>query len=224
MGAPRDAGARRSKFERVRAGARSLLKRSTEMSTQDSVDKRSALSRTTSAPCWSGGCAATWPAPRRARPSRRMAGPGPEHPASFAQERMWFLTPLDPDKPLYNVPVAMLVPADVNVPFLERALTKVISRHEALRTSFRMGDDGQLRQIVHEPFPMKVEVRDVAPPRGRALRRQRKRPGGRGGLAPVRPGAPAAHARDPAARVGGRLRHGDDHAPHRHGRLGVSAA
>ncbi|HST61330.1 MAG TPA: condensation domain-containing protein, partial [Longimicrobium sp.] len=130
------------------------------MSTQDSVDRRSTLSENKRALLerrLRGDVAGATP---RATIGR-MAGPGPEHPASFAQERMWFLTRFDPDKPLYNVPVAMLVPADVNVPFLERALTTVVSRHEALRTSFRMGEDGQLRQIVHEPFPMKVEVREA---------------------------------------------------------------
>jgi amino acid adenylation domain-containing protein len=130
------------------------------MSTQDSVDKRAALSDTKRALLERRLRGDVASAPPRATIGR-MAGPGPEHPASFAQERMWFLTRLDPDKPLYNVPVAMLVPADVNVPLLERALTTVVSRHEALRTGFRMGEDGQLRQIVHEPFPMTVEVREA---------------------------------------------------------------
>jgi amino acid adenylation domain-containing protein len=129
------------------------------MSTQDQVDKRSALSENKRALLerrLRGEAGSTRPR----ETIGRMAGPGPEHPASFAQERMWFLTRFDPDKPLYNVPVAMLVPASVNVGYLERALTEVIRRHEALRTAFRMGDDGQLMQIVHEPFPMKVAVRD----------------------------------------------------------------
>ncbi|HEX6038739.1 amino acid adenylation domain-containing protein [Longimicrobium sp.] len=127
------------------------------MSTQDLVAKRAALSDTKRALLerrLRGDAAAAKPRDTIGR----VAGPGPEHPASFAQERMWFLTGLDPDKPLYNVPVAMLVPADVDVPLLERALSEVVRRHEALRTSFRMGDDGQLLQIVHEPFAMKVDV------------------------------------------------------------------
>ena len=45
----------------------------------------------------------------------------------------------------------LLVGADVDVPLLERAWSEVVRRHESLRTSFHMGADGQLRQIVHEP-------------------------------------------------------------------------
>jgi amino acid adenylation domain-containing protein len=130
------------------------------MSTQDLLEKRAALSDTKRALLerrLRGEVGSTRPR----ETIGRVAGPGPEHPASFAQERMWFLTRLDPDKPLYNVPVAVLVPTDVDVPLLERALTEVVRRHEALRTSFRMGSDGQLLQVVHEPFPMRVQIRDV---------------------------------------------------------------
>jgi hypothetical protein len=91
----------------------------------------------------------------------RCAGPGPEHPASFAQERMWFVTRFDPKSPMYNVPVAALVSAEVDVAVLERAWSEVVRRHEALRTTFRMDADGQLRQVVHDPFPIRIRVEDV---------------------------------------------------------------
>ncbi|HEX8695784.1 MAG TPA: amino acid adenylation domain-containing protein [Longimicrobium sp.] len=91
----------------------------------------------------------------------RVAGPGPEHPASFAQERMWFLSQFTPGNPMYNVPVAILVPASIDREALERALTVVVRRHEALRTTFRMDAGGELKQVVHPPFPVKVEVFDL---------------------------------------------------------------
>ncbi|HYR07356.1 MAG TPA: amino acid adenylation domain-containing protein [Longimicrobium sp.] len=91
----------------------------------------------------------------------RCAGEGPEFPASFAQERMWFLNRFAPESPMYNIPAAFLVPADVDVPALERALSGVIRRHEALRTTYRMGDDGQLLQVVQPDAPVAVEVIDV---------------------------------------------------------------
>jgi amino acid adenylation domain-containing protein len=91
----------------------------------------------------------------------RCAGDGPEFPASFAQERMWFLSRFAPESAMYNIPVAFLVPADVDVPALERALTGVVRRHEALRTTYRMGDDGQLLQVVQPAAPVPVEVVDV---------------------------------------------------------------
>jgi amino acid adenylation domain-containing protein/non-ribosomal peptide synthase protein (TIGR01720 family) len=92
----------------------------------------------------------------------RVAGPGPVHPLSFAQERMWFLCQYDPDLPIYNVPIAHLVRTSIDVDALERAATEVVRRHEALRTVFRMVD-GQPRQVVLDPFPVRarrVDVRD----------------------------------------------------------------
>ncbi|MBB4637954.1 non-ribosomal peptide synthetase [Longimicrobium terrae] len=88
----------------------------------------------------------------------RAAGPGPEHPASFAQERMWFLNEFAPDSPMYNVPVSVLVQADLDVALLERAYSEVVRRHESLRTTFHMGPDGELKQLVHDPFEVRIEI------------------------------------------------------------------
>jgi amino acid adenylation domain-containing protein len=98
----------------------------------------------------------------------RCAGPGPTHPMSFAQERMWFVAQYDAGNPMYNIPGAELVRPDLDVPALERALTLVVARHEGLRTVFRV-EEGALRQVVLDPMPMRVEVRDV---------RDRTAPGG----------------------------------------------
>ncbi|HEU4882250.1 MAG TPA: condensation domain-containing protein, partial [Longimicrobium sp.] len=132
------------------------------MSMQDSGTRRAALSDTKRALLEArlrGAPPAAAVAPREGVP--RGAGDGPEHAASFAQERMWFLSRFAPESPMYNVPAAFLVPADVDVPALERALTEVVRRHEALRTTYRMGDDGQLLQVVQPPAPVPVEVFDV---------------------------------------------------------------
>src|ERR1043165_7953840 len=86
----------------------------------------------------------------------RCAGPGPEFPASFMQEQMWLVTQLDPEHAVYNVPGAVLVRADADVPALERAFSEVVRRHEGLRTVFRVVD-GQLRQVVLPPSPVRAE-------------------------------------------------------------------
>ena len=100
------------------------------------------------------------PSSRKREVVTRIAGDGPEHPLSFAQERMWFLAQMDPGSPMYNVPVALSIRADVNVPVLERALTEVVRRHEALRTVYRM-IGGELKSIVLPPYPARVETFDV---------------------------------------------------------------
>jgi amino acid adenylation domain-containing protein/non-ribosomal peptide synthase protein (TIGR01720 family) len=92
----------------------------------------------------------------------RCAGEGPEFPASFMQEQMWLVTQLEPDKAVYNVPVAVLVRADANVAALERAFSEVVRRHEGLRTVFRVVD-GALRQVVLPPFAVRADVRDLRP-------------------------------------------------------------
>jgi amino acid adenylation domain-containing protein len=99
-------------------------------------------------------------APKRREVITRCAGPGPEHPASYMQEQMWLAVQLDPTLPVYNVPVATLVRADADVGALERAFGEVVRRHEGLRTVFRVVN-GELRQVVMPPHPVKADVRDL---------------------------------------------------------------
>ncbi|MFL5383053.1 MAG: amino acid adenylation domain-containing protein [Longimicrobiaceae bacterium] len=98
--------------------------------------------------------------PRAHEVVTRCAGEGPAFPLSFAQERMWFVSQLDPDAAVYNIPVSVLIRADVDIPTLERAAAEVIRRHEALRTAYR-AIDGQVMQVVEPPCPAVVEVFDV---------------------------------------------------------------
>ena len=71
-------------------------------------------------------------------------------PASFAQQRMWFLDQLDPGRPTYNVTIAIRLEGRLRVPVLERTIGEIIRRHEILRTTFELSD-GQPVQIV-SPF------------------------------------------------------------------------
>src|SRR3982750_3748081 len=61
-------------------------------------------------------------------------------PLSFAQERLWFLTALDPEDPSYNVPVAFRLSGDLNVAALEKSIDAIVARHETLRTTFALVD------------------------------------------------------------------------------------
>ena len=84
-------------------------------------------------------------------PISKVAGSGPV-PASYAQRRMWFLYEVEPDRPLYNVPLVLGLRGRLNTPALEQALNDVIQRHESLRTTFEVRE-GELVQIVHPPTP-----------------------------------------------------------------------
>jgi amino acid adenylation domain-containing protein/non-ribosomal peptide synthase protein (TIGR01720 family) len=57
-------------------------------------------------------------------------------PASFAQQRLWFLDQLEPNSALYNIPTAVRMQGRLDVTALERTLNEIVRRHEVLRTSF----------------------------------------------------------------------------------------
>ncbi|OYE01728.1 non-ribosomal peptide synthetase [Nostoc sp. 'Peltigera membranacea cyanobiont' 232] len=84
----------------------------------------------------------------------------PNLPLSFAQERMWFLSQLDPTNPFYNEPLPLRIHGSVNVLALEYSLNKIIQRHEVLRTNFATVD-GQSIQIIAESLTVKVPVVDL---------------------------------------------------------------
>jgi amino acid adenylation domain-containing protein len=79
-------------------------------------------------------------------------------PASFAQERLWFLDRMQPGSPSYNVPTALRLGGALDVRALERALGEIVRRHEALRTTFTELD-GTVAQVVapFEDFVLPVD-------------------------------------------------------------------
>ena len=57
-------------------------------------------------------------------------------PASYHQERLWFLEQLDPDHPAYNIPLALSLAGPLDVVALAWALAEVAGRHDVLSTVF----------------------------------------------------------------------------------------
>lgn len=86
-------------------------------------------------------------------------------PASSAQQRMWFLQQLAPSSPRYNVTMSFQIQGPIQVALLERCLHELVVRHEALRTTFALQEDG-LVQIIHAfqqpPFSL-VDLRPFEP-------------------------------------------------------------
>lgn len=87
-------------------------------------------------------------------PSVRVA------PASFAQERLWFLEQLGAPASLYNVAQPLWLSGDVDQATLQRSLEEIVRRHEALRTRFAL-EDGRLTQRIDGPGPVELPVRDL---------------------------------------------------------------
>src|SRR5712664_1391025 len=57
-------------------------------------------------------------------------------PASFAQQRLWFLDQLAPGNPFYNEFIGLPLKVPVHAGVLEKSLNEIVRRHEALRTTF----------------------------------------------------------------------------------------
>ncbi|MGH7870300.1 MAG: condensation domain-containing protein, partial [Candidatus Dormibacteraceae bacterium] len=68
-------------------------------------------------------------------------------PASWAQERMWFIDQMQGSSWGYQVPVAIRLRGSLDRTALEEALNQLVMRHETLRTFFS-NDDGVLSQVI----------------------------------------------------------------------------
>jgi len=87
-------------------------------------------------------------------------------PASFAQQRLWFIDQLEPESAAYNVPLGLRLSGQLEVPALARAFAEISRRHEVLRTVLR-SEGGEPRQWIHAAdallLPV-VELSHLAPP------------------------------------------------------------
>ncbi|HEY9699472.1 MAG TPA: amino acid adenylation domain-containing protein [Trichocoleus sp.] len=82
-------------------------------------------------------------------------------PASFAQQRLWFLDQLVPDTALYNVPTVFRLSGRLNIPVLEQSFQAIVQRHETLRTTFDT-IDGQLTQVISPQAQISLPLIDLS--------------------------------------------------------------
>ncbi|MBW4564792.1 MAG: amino acid adenylation domain-containing protein [Mojavia pulchra JT2-VF2] len=68
-------------------------------------------------------------------------------PLSFAQQRLWFLSQLEPNSSAYNIPTAVRLTGKLNIAALSKSLNEIIRRHEILRTTFTVVD-GEAIQVI----------------------------------------------------------------------------
>ena len=86
--------------------------------------------------------------------------PGEPTPLSFAQQRLWLITQLDPGDPAYNIYRIMRVRGRLDQPALRQAVCDVVARHETLRTTFP-SEVGRPRQEIHPHGQPAISVGDV---------------------------------------------------------------
>jgi amino acid adenylation domain-containing protein len=109
---------------------------------------------------------AHWIGAQQATPAKsKNAGPRTESaPLSFIQERLWFLEQLVAPSPVYQVAAALRLKGQLDPAALRRALEELVSRHEALRTSFKV-QDGRAEQVVEAPHAVSLELQRPQDPR-----------------------------------------------------------
>ncbi|HSK78975.1 MAG TPA: amino acid adenylation domain-containing protein, partial [Thermoanaerobaculia bacterium] len=79
---------------------------------------------------------------------------------SFAQQRLWLLDRLEPGSAAYNIPAAVELAGRLDVAALCAALSEVVRRHEALRTTFPLAA-GEPVQVVAEPAGFSLPLVDL---------------------------------------------------------------
>lgn len=91
-----------------------------------------------------------------APPMKRLPRTGESLPASFAQERLWFIDQIRPGLPAYNIFGAVRMRGTLDLAVLERSFFTLQSRHETLRTRL-VPQDGRPMQVIepprHRPIP-----------------------------------------------------------------------
>jgi amino acid adenylation domain-containing protein len=100
-----------------------------------------------------------------------------ELPCSFGQERLWFLSELDPEASrAYNVAGAFEIEGELSPSLLERAINMIVARHETLRTGL-VTDGGDLRQLVQRSVHVALPVLETSDAElGTVLKDEGRRP------------------------------------------------
>ena len=81
-------------------------------------------------------------------------------PASFGQERLWFLDQFEPGTAAYNIPRVFRISGPLQVDVLTRAFQAVVQRHAALRTIFD-SIEGEARQVVLSSREVEIPIIDL---------------------------------------------------------------
>ncbi|BAZ37902.1 amino acid adenylation domain-containing protein [Calothrix sp. NIES-4101] len=81
-------------------------------------------------------------------------------PLSFAQQRLWFFSQLEPNSSAYNIPAAVKLTGKLNIAALSQSLQEIIRRHEILRTTFTVSN-GEPIQVIGQGEDFTFSIIDL---------------------------------------------------------------
>jgi acyl-CoA synthetase (AMP-forming)/AMP-acid ligase II len=99
-------------------------------------------------------------APRRSSPIVPMLRENGAGPASIAQERLWEVQHALPDLPVFNILFALRLRSPLDPALLERSINAVVERHEVLRTTFAILEEGHT-QVIASKATVSLRFEDV---------------------------------------------------------------
>ncbi|TRX31760.1 amino acid adenylation domain-containing protein [Flavobacterium sp. ZT3R18] len=71
-----------------------------------------------------------------------------DYPASAGQRRLWVLSEITGNTAIYNMPSQLTLKGTYDVAYFSKAIEATLDRHEALRTTFKVNKEGEVRQVV----------------------------------------------------------------------------
>ena len=82
-------------------------------------------------------------------------------PATFAQQRLWFMEQLQPGNSAYLIAWNIHLVGEIRADILERTLNEVVRRHKVFRTTFEEVD-GDVAQIITSALTIAMPIVDLS--------------------------------------------------------------
>ena len=100
---------------------------------------------------------------RSNRTVRPLPRDGRKFRLSSGQERLWLLQQIEPENPAYNVAGGLVLSGHLDEAALEASLSRLVDRHETLRTTVVASEDGPW-QIVHPKADTQIQRYEIDHP------------------------------------------------------------
>ncbi|MFC0512597.1 condensation domain-containing protein, partial [Mucilaginibacter angelicae] len=85
----------------------------------------------------------------------------PDYPLSLSQRRLWILSQLSEANVAYNMPAAYHIYGDLDLDSFKESFNWLVTRHEILRTTFKLSDSGDPIQIVHKQDEFCLDINEI---------------------------------------------------------------